>query len=286
MATKILLTGASGMLGLYLREMLDSSSYNLIIGDRSNFDISDRNIVATTINDNKPDIIIHLAAETNVDLCEKQPKIALINNSLCVEEISKICSKLGIYFIFISTSNVFGVGDKMVYNELDRPCPANYYGKSKLLAEDFINSYNRNNSLIIRAGWMIGGGIKRDKKFVGNIVRQIASKECNEIISVKDKFGSITRAKLLAEFIFCCLSNRMFGTLNFASKGVVSRYEIAKLVCEKLEFRGAVKGVNSCFFPLPAPRLLSEGIETIYDIEERFNETFEESIKKYINEFV
>jgi len=273
------------MVGTYLSKILETKGVNFQIADRNNFELSNHAKIKDTLCQYRPNILIHLSAETNVDLCEKNPEIALINNYESVKLISKVCNDIGTYLIFISTSNVFGSDIKLIYNELDSPSPLNYYGKSKLKAEESINRFNPENSLIIRAGWMIGGGIKKDKKFFGNIIRQINENPTKDLTAVNDKFGTITRASLLAEFINGCITNRIYGTLHFASLGVTSRYEIAKKICQKLKFKGNLIGSESSIFPLPASRPFSEGIKTLYDLGERYTENKEVSIEKYIREF-
>lgn len=285
MTRKILVSGLNGMVGTYLKKIFETNEVNFEIADRNNFELSNHKKIKETLNEYRPDILIHLSAETNVDLCEKNPEIAIMNNYESVKLISKICNDIGTYFIFVSTSNVFGSDNRIIYNELDIPSPLNYYGKSKLKAEESINKYNSENSLIIRAGWMIGGGIKKDKKFFGNIVRQINDNPSKDLIAVNDRFGTLTRASLLAEFINKSIDNRFYGTIHFASLGVTSRYEIAKKICQKLKFKGNLIGAESSMFPLPAPRPFSEGIKTLYNLGDYFTENNEVSIEKYIKEF-
>ena len=142
---KILLTGSSGMLGKYLLKFLeDRRDFKIVSPDRHEFNISDTSKIRNYIKEIKPDIIFHLAAETNVDLCETNPKHALIANSLSVEKISEIANELSSYLVFISSSNVFGGKSNLKYNELDLPDPVNYYGKSKHKAETFITQNNFN----------------------------------------------------------------------------------------------------------------------------------------------
>ena len=282
---KILLTGSNGMLGNYIVKLLeDKSAFTIISPTRLEFNISDTHKIEAYIKEIKPDVIFHLAAETNVDLCETNPKHALIANSLSVEKISKIANELSSYLVFISSSNVFGNKSSLKYNELDLPDPVNYYGKSKHKAEKFVTQNNYNNSLIIRAGWMIGGGAERDKKFVGKIIQQI--KDGNESIkAVGDKYGTITMASSLAKFIIKSMEDNLTGTYHYASQGLLTRYDIAKIIIKELNYNVSLFEIKSCQFPLPAPRPVSEGIESLYLDEKDGIRHYEEDLHEYLKEF-
>lgn len=282
---KILLTGSNGMLGKYLLKFLeDRRDFKIINPDRQEFNISDTNKIENYIKEIKPDIIFHLAAETNVDLCETNPRHALITNSLSVEKISKIANELSCYLVFISTSNVFGGKSSLKYNELDIPDPVNYYGKSKHKAETFITQNNVNNSLIIRAGWMIGGGVERDKKFVGKIIHQI-KEGSSSVKAVGDKYGTITMASSLAKFIIKSMEDNLIGTYHYASNGLLTRYDIAKIIIKELNCNVSLFETKSCQFPLPASRPVSEGIESLYLDEKDGIRHYEEDLHEYIKEF-
>ena len=269
----------------YIVKLLeDNGDFKIISPARLEFNISDTHKIEAYIKEIKPDVIFHLAAETNVDLCETNPKHALIANSLSVEKISKIANELSSYLVFISTSNVFGAKSSLKYNELDMPDPVNYYGKSKYKAENFITQNNIANSLIIRAGWMIGGGAERDKKFVGKIIQQI--KDGNTSIkAVGDKYGTITMASSLAKFIIKSTQDKLIGTYHYSSQGLLTRHEIAKIILKELKCNASLLETKSCQFPLPAPRPLSEGIESLYLDEKDGIRHYEEDLHEYIKEF-
>lgn len=260
---KVYLTGSNGMLGYYCRSVLDSTDYEVTVATRDRFDLSDPNRCYDTIKKFNPDVIVHLAAETNVDLCEANPAHAALYNYMSTGAIAKAANDTGSKLIYVSTSNVYGKEGKVSYNELDLPCPLNYYGMSKLAGENAVKKHLPHDSLIIRAGWMIGGGVQRDHKFVGKIIQQIKSKNSKTISAVADKFGSITPANKLAKFIAYCIENSILGTLHYASEGVVSRYDIAKFICSKFDPEIVVSPVKSALFPLAAPRPTFESIHSV-----------------------
>jgi len=160
MGKKALVTGANGMLGDALCPFLTRSGFlvfptDIIVSDNIyKLDIRDSNAVKRFIQKNKPDIIFHLAAETDVDKCELNKNHAYETNSKATENIATFCKGFDIPLVFISTGAIFNGEKEGGYTELDSPDPINVYGKSKLLAEEKIRS-QLSKYYIIRAGWMI-----------------------------------------------------------------------------------------------------------------------------------
>jgi len=260
---RIFLTGGTGMLGTYVTHTLQKHGYETIVADRGRFELVNPKSVYDCIKEAKPDVILHFAAETDVDLCERDPSRAGICNHLATEQIARAAQCLGAWLLYVSSSNVFGAEGKISYNELDIPLPTNYYGRSKLNGEDAVRACCPDNHLILRAGWMIGGGPDKDHKFVGKIIQQIKAGAA-ELKAVSDRLGSITSAEHLSEFIIWAMGHRQTGTFHFASHGTISRFDIARAIGEILKFKGGIFPVQSSRFPLSAPRPFSEGIESIY----------------------
>lgn len=260
---KIFLSGSKGMLGSYCYSQLVKKGHDVIVAQREFFDLKDPEACYQEIVKQAPDVVVHLAAETNVDLCETNPEHAAIFNGLSTEAIARAAAAVGAHIVYISSSNVFGYEGRQSYNELDIPQSLNYYGKSKLAGENFIKKHIPLNHLIIRAGWMIGGGKNRDHKFVGKIVQQIEA-GADQLAAVDDKFGSITPASKLAEFVSYAVDRKIIGTYHYASKGGVSRYQIAKFIADYLGFAGAVYPVKSSCYPLAAPRPVFETMESVF----------------------
>ncbi|AOF14548.1 TPA: dTDP-4-dehydrorhamnose reductase family protein [Yersinia enterocolitica] len=263
MKRKILITGGTGMLGAYVTSALKDTDYNVIVTERNTLNLSVPEAIFSYITAEKPDVILHFAAETDVDLCEREPARAGIYNHLATEQIAQAAKFCGAWLLYLSSSNVFGGEGKLSYNELDIPLPMNYYGRSKLIGESSVRNACTNNHLIIRAGWMIGGGPDKDHKFVGKIIQQIKAGSTS-IKAVSDRLGSITSAMQLCNFIIWAINKRHTGTLHFASSGTISRFDIACAIGDLLNFKGDIIPVHSSVFPLSAPRPYSEGIESIY----------------------
>jgi dTDP-4-dehydrorhamnose reductase len=256
----ILVTGASGMVGSYFESLASQFGEALELTDVSSLDVTDRDLVERHISSGAYSSVIHLAAETDVDRCEREPDHAYRANAIGTQNVALACQSAGIVMVYTSTAGVFG-GDGAVgpFTEYDLPRPANVYGFSKLAGEQHVHTL-LNRYFIVRAGWMMGGNTK-DKKFVMKILSQV--QEGRDILAVSDKVGSPTFARELVIGIRDLLLSRRFGLYHMTNHGVCSRYDIA---CRVVQFMGAnvkVVPVNSAHFPLPAPRANSEAMRNL-----------------------
>ncbi len=261
---KYLVTGAAGMLAAELipelkRNGLEVLAYDVHqrLPDIQKLDITNSQEVFNIIEAVKPDYVFHLAAETDVDRCEKEPEHAFRVNTIGTENIALVCQKLNIKMLYISTAGVF-FGDKQdPYTEFDIPNPANVYGHSKLQGEIIVSNLLR-EYFIVRAGWMVGGW-EIDKKFVYKIVQQLKEGK-TELRVVSDKFGSPTFTKDFARNLVALVKTERYGLYHMTNKGSGTRYDIAIKIVDFMGLKNKVTFIptNSAQFPLPAPRARSE----------------------------
>lgn len=261
--TRLLVTGAGGMVGSYVPGVF--RDYDLILTDVSPgfvpLDIRDPAAVMKTVSREKPDILLHLAAATDVDRCEQEPEEAFRSNAAGTQNVALACLERDIPLVLVSTGAVFWGDKPEPYIELDSPRPTNVYGRSKLAGEEIVASLLP-DYLIVRAGWMVGGG-ERDKKFVGKIVRLITEGK-KSLKVVNDKWGSPTYAKDFLVGIERLIQRRAVGLYHMANEGRCSRYEIAVQIRELLRYPDLeLEPVSSDQFPLPAPRGRSEALENM-----------------------
>ena len=291
MRKKALVTGANGMLGDALCPLLDKCGYMLYLTDLAGdnaiarLDIKNLKQVLEFTKIHKPDIIFHLAAETDVDKCELNEAHAYETNTKGTENMSIACREYDIPLVYISTAAVFDGEEPGGYIEEDKPNPLNIYGRSKLKGEEIIRSM-LTKYYIVRAGWMIGG-YNKDKKFVWKIIQLLKTKK--EISAVTDKIGSPTFTKDFADGIINILSSQEYGLYHCVNKGMCTRYDIAKKIVEYLGKKDIVlKPVTSDAFPLPAPRGKSEAL--INRRLSRLNidnmRPWEDALKEYIDELI
>ena len=209
----------------------------------------------------EPDVLFHLGAYTDLEYCERNIADTYITNTLSVENAVRISNELSIPLVFISTAGIFD-GKKIFYDDWDLPNPLGHYAKSKYAAEKFIQ-HNCNKYLICRAGWMMGGGPEKDKKFVNKIYKQIV-KGNKELFVVKDKLGTPTYTHDFVKNLFKILESGHLGLYNLVCEGNTSRLEVAKeiLITLNLESKISIKAVNSDYFSTKffAPRPKSENL--------------------------
>ncbi|MBI4667947.1 MAG: dTDP-4-dehydrorhamnose reductase [Elusimicrobia bacterium] len=261
---RILVTGAGGMLGTDLCRQLREKGHEITATDVLagkdgilRLDVACFEDVQNIVAQYKPEAVFHLAAETDVDLCEQKPDYAYQANAFGTENIALVCRQLNLMLVYISTAGVFDGEKSEPYIEFDEPRPVNVYGRTKLAGEKAVQQFVE-RYFIFRAGWMIGGWVI-DKKFVRKIIQQIL--QGNRIIrAVNDKFGCPTFtadfAKNLTEVV---LAGR-FGLYHLCGQGSCSRYEVACKIVDLMRCndRVMVEPVSSSIFPLPAIRPRSE----------------------------
>jgi dTDP-4-dehydrorhamnose reductase len=253
MKRRVLATGASGMVGSYL-----SCAYGpdeLVCTDIDKMDVRSYAQVELAIRTVRPDLVLHLAAETDVDLCEKDPDHAFRTNTIGTHNVALACQRHEVEMVYVSTLGIFDGLKNGPYTEFDCPDPQNVYARSKWEGERIVQSLLR-RYYICRAGWMFGGGEARDKKFVGKIIA--LSAERSEIQAVDDKIGSPTYARDLVQHLCEIARSGHYGLYHVANAGVCSRAAFAGELIRLLERGTTVKPVPSSYFPLPAPRPRSE----------------------------
>jgi dTDP-4-dehydrorhamnose reductase len=227
---KIYIAGCGGMLGEAFEKVF---SKNYIIKctdidvneDWLDFlDFRDYESYKKDVEAFNPDWLFHLGAFTDLEYCEYHQEETYRTNSESVEHAVKISNLLDIPLLYISTAGIFD-GRKDLYDEGDAPNPMGHYAKSKYLGEQYVQN-NSKNHLICRAGWMMGGGPKKDKKFINKIIKQINSNQ-NELMIVDDKLGTPTYTHDFANNVSLLIDRKEYGLFNMVCSGLTSRLEVA-----------------------------------------------------------
>lgn len=263
--TKVLITGCGGMLGEAVYEHFNkfcsvlATDIDVNESWLSYLDVRDLKAVLKTVSEFKPDLLINLAALTDLEFCEINPDEAWVTNALGQENICLAAMKQGITTVYISTAGIFD-GKKEFYNDFDTPNPISMYGKSKYYGE-IITQRLLNRYFIFRAGWMMGGGIKKDKKFINKVFKQIKSGK-KELFVIDDKLGTPTYTVDFANSLFKVVETDYYGLYNMVCTGDASRYEVVSefLKCLRLQDKIKINIVSSDYFKDEyfAPRPASE----------------------------
>jgi dTDP-4-dehydrorhamnose reductase len=264
---KVLITGCGGMLGDAVYPYFTSKYENVLASDKKlngewlmRLDVRDDVHLSDVFRDFKPDLVVHLAAETDLEYCEVHTDIAKDTNSVATKTIAKLSEEYGSTLVYISTAGVFdGLKNGGLYTEQDQPNPIMVYGQSKYEGELHALKHC-SKTFVVRAGWMMGGGRKKEKKFIYKILQQIAEGR-QEIHAVNDRFGTPTYTYDFAMNLSLLLETKEYGIYHMACEGRGTRYDVAKeilRICKRPDIK--LTAVDSEFFKKEyfAPRPLSE----------------------------
>jgi dTDP-4-dehydrorhamnose reductase len=212
------------MLGKALVEVL-SRDHQVSGADIEEADIRLQGESENLVSMVKPELVIHAAANTDVDGCELDEKAAYLSNGIGTRNIGLACAKVNAVCMFISTDFVFDGEKKDAYDELDDPNPINTYGRSKYMGEVLLSSVLIRH-YILRTEWLYGTG---GKNFVDQIIKK--AREDGQLRVVTDQVGSPTNTLDLAEMIANMIKQLPpFGVYHLTNGGSCSWYEFAKAI--------------------------------------------------------
>ena len=188
-------------------------------------DVREYAAICRLMDDVRPEIVLHLAAETDLETCETNPDGAYRTNTVGTEYIALACRERDATMVYISTAGVFdGLKEDGPYTEFDHPNPINVYGDSKYQGELLVLRLVPRH-FVVRAGWMIGGG-DRDHKFVARILAQIREGRTT-IHAVSDKYGTPTYTRDFAANLIEVVATPFHGRYHMACKGEGTRFDVA-----------------------------------------------------------
>jgi dTDP-4-dehydrorhamnose reductase len=243
---KILITGSNGQLGHSLNLFLKDKSFltlnsSLSVGRYTNngSDLSIEKNVSSLMTEFLPDFIINCAAYTNVDLCEKNKKQAYNANVVIVKNLLKNMPKES-KLIHISTDYIFD-GINGSYNEKSIPNPINYYGKTKLAAENLIRSSHK-KYIIIRTGNLYSEYFDLTSNRLSWIISKL--KNNTQIYAATDMISNPTTVNSISDIVFSLLPFNQDLIVNYSGQDKLSIYDFSKLVAKIFKFDQNL--INSC----------------------------------------
>jgi len=235
---KILTTGSHGLLGTNILPVLERS-FTVIPYDIEEWDITDRDAGERTIRDIRPDVILNLAAYTNVDECEDCLSLADRVNAEAPGIMAKLCSDHNIKFVHISTDYVFDGEKETPYREDDETNPTSVYGLSKLSGEKKVLA-NCPDATIIRTQWLYGhGGIN----FITKITKIAREQGVAEVVN--DQRGCPTYAKDIADPILLLIEKNRSGIYHVANAGSCTWFDFAREIFSCLHIDVVLKPITS-----------------------------------------
>jgi dTDP-4-dehydrorhamnose reductase len=220
---RIAITGAKGQLGRSLQEAFEG--HELLLIDLPERDVTEARIVSE-IADWAPEAVIHAAAMTDVDGCEREPDAAYRVNALGTRNVALACQRSDATMLYVSTDYVFDGTSDEPYLEYDEPNPESVYARSKLAGEEFVRDL-LTRFYIVRTAWLYG---RNGSNFVEKVL-ELADRE-GQLQIVDNEFGSPTYATDLAEAICRLMQYPRYGIYHLVNEGSCSRYEFAAKVLE------------------------------------------------------
>ena len=254
---KVLITGAGGQLG----SSMELEDFIMITTSRfhndavesptidADLDITNEYQVKTIIAENDPDIIVHLAAMTNVDGCELNPDQAYEVN---VRGTVNLLNHFNGKFVLLSTDYVFDGENYKPYSEDDVTNPNGVYGSTKLDGENAMKKINPKNSIIIRTSWVYSS---YGANFVKTMLR--LGKERDSLGVIYDQVGTPTYARDLAKTILDIIPNirnKIVTIYNYSNEGVLSWYDFSKEIMKMAKIECEINPIETKDYPTPSKR--------------------------------
>lgn len=270
---KIYIAGCGGMLGeAFYKQFKDD--YVIKCTDKdvneswlSFMDFRDLEAYKKDVFDFKPDYLFHLGAHTDLEYCELNQDDAYLTNTTSVENAVYIANQLNIPILYISTAGIFD-GKQELYDDWDMPNPLGVYARSKYMGERYVIE-NCSKYIICRAGWMMGGGPGKDKKFISKLVKQLVEGK-RELFIVNDKDGTPTFTIDFAKNVKLLFEKEYWGLYNLVCKGQTSRHEVATELVKLLGLEDQVSLIEvssdyfaETYFALrpPSERLINKKLD-------------------------
>jgi dTDP-4-dehydrorhamnose reductase len=221
------------------------STYNVnppTLGRALHLNLEQLNEIKPCIVKARPDIVVHTAALTDVDLCEEHPDRAQLVNGLGTGRVAEAAAEIGAYLVYVSTDYVFD-GNAGRYREDDSPKPINHYGESKLLGERLVKESSVNHC-IARTSVLYGWGRPARLSFATWVLNKLSSNQRVRIVN--DQYASPTFNLNLANMILDVCEKQVQGVMHLAGADRVNRYDFALEIVKAYHLdAGLIEEVNS-----------------------------------------
>ena len=253
---KVLVTGANGQLGQDVIMQLEGHKIDHLGTDRDTLDITSETSVRNCMNAYNPDVVIHCAAYTAVDLAESHKDQCYQINVLGTRYLAESAADCGAKFVYISTDYVFDGKGTDAFTVNDQPNPVNYYGETKYQGELEVQ-HALNEFFILRISWVFG---VYGNNFVKTMLRLGSSR--NDISVVSDQVGSPTYTKDVAEMILKMIGTESYGIYHMTNGGFCSWADFATEIFRQSATQCRVHPILTKDYKTEAVRPLNSRMET------------------------
>lgn len=246
----LVVTGSRGMLGTDMAQML-AANHEVVGWDLHNCNILEPDQIDRMLHRARPDVLVHTAAYTNVDLAEREPEAAARLNVTGTRNLARAAARSGTRLVYISTDYVFDGTQRSPYREDAVPCPEGVYGTTKLRGEQAVQQEMPAGSwAIVRIAWLYG---KHGKNFVSTMLRLARTHDALQV--VHDQTGSPTYTKDVVRGIEALIIKQASGIFHLTNSGHCSWYEFTQRIFELAGITHVtVLPIRAAEFGRPAPR--------------------------------
>jgi dTDP-4-dehydrorhamnose reductase len=294
---KVLITGANGLVGQHLTKLLLDKNYQVIATSRGesrlpfqpsgNFtyhsmDVADGLETAAVMSLEKPDVVVHTAAMSQVDECELRTQQCERINVQGTSQVLTDAETFSSHFIFISTDFVFD-GEQGNYVEEDETKPINWYGFTKLQAESMVET-SEIPFAIVRTCLVYGNLLQGDRNNIISWVKE-SLEQGKTIQVVSDQLRTPTYVEDLAKGIALIIEKKATGIYHISGKDWLTPYDIALKTANKFHLdTSRIIKVDSSTFKQPGRRPLKTGFEIEKARKELGFEpmSFDEGLEKFM----
>lgn len=241
---KILLTGASGLLG----SAIAAAHQCTALSREEMWRLAPAELAARVAGH---DVLIHAAANTNVEQCEIEPSACYRDNLLLTELAARAAATAGVPLAFISSTGVYGAGKETPWREYDVAAPTTHHHRSKYLAEQLVLSLGARN-LVLRTGWLFGGAPANPKNFVARRLEEAraALAAGTAMTANGGQRGVPCHVDDVAARLLLLLSQGRAGVFNCVNRGAASRHEYVAAI---VALAGLPLDVQAAAFARRAP---------------------------------
>jgi dTDP-4-dehydrorhamnose reductase len=242
MSKKLMIFGGSGFVGGNMAKIAQQNGWEVYIADNRPHpdlqaewwmvNITDQNSVEEAIGAVNPTAVVNVAAIADIDQAEQEKELAHKINVDGARYVAESCAKKGIRYVFFSSDAVFD-GESSCYNEDDQPAPVNYYGLTKLEAEQAVFRAHP-AAVVIRISLVLGFPVTGGNSFFANLQSKL--KLGKEVLSPTYEIRTPVDVLTLAECVLELCENGFSGVIHIGATDSISRYDLTKAVTRRMGY--------------------------------------------------